>query len=320
MKKLLFIFFVLLMFSEYTYSASNQIRYTVYMGRRYVYLRDVANYYGMRYFVQQKVCGMYNNNTKVLLRYEKRDGTINGITVHYLYNPLFYGSDAFISEQDFLLFIDPILRSNAAPPHRLKVIMIDPGHGAPDNGGSGTYYREKDIVLQIAYRTGKILQERGYTVYLTRKSDAFVPLEGRVELARQAKADIFVSIHANIGSSGADGIETYCITPSGAPSTNDGQHKIGSMERGNYFDLNNARLAFEIHQAMILRTRANDRGVKHARFLVIKNAVCPSVLIETGFLSSSKEERMLATPEYQQRIAVAVAEGIINYHNSLVRR
>lgn len=290
------------------------------MGRRYVYLRDVANYYGMRYFVQQKVCGMYNSNTKVLLNYEKREGTINGISVHYLYNPLFYGSDAFISEQDFLLFIDPILRSNSAPPHRMKVILIDPGHGAQDNGGSGMYYREKDIVLQISYRVGRLLQERGYTVYLTRKTDTFIPLDGRVDLARNAKADIFVSIHANIGSPSAEGIETYCVTPSGAPSTNDRQHKTGSTERGNYFDLNNARLAFEIHKGMVTRTRANDRGVKHARFLVIKNAVCPSVLIETGFLSNQKEERLLANPDYQQRLAVGIAEGIINYHNSLVRR
>lgn len=320
MKRFLLIVLLFMSLADSVFAASNQIRYTTYLGRKYVYLRDVASYYGMKYFIWQKTCGIYNSSSKIIFNYENREGSVNGFTVHFLYAPVFQGTEAFISEQDFLRFIDPILRNRAIPSHKMKTIMLDPGHGAHDKGGTGSLYQEKNINLQIALKVRDILASKGYLVYMTRNRDVFLSLEQRVEETKRCRADIFVSIHSNIaGKAAIEGIETFCVTPSGAPSTNDAK-PVYKTERGNYFDMNNARLAYEIHRATVSRAKAYDRGVKRARFHVIRNAPCPSVLLETGFLSNSKEERALGRPNYQTALANAIAEGIINYHNALRNR
>ncbi|OGV47802.1 MAG: hypothetical protein A2017_04165 [Lentisphaerae bacterium GWF2_44_16] len=283
-------------------------------------MRDVAAYYGMKYFIWQKTCGIYNKYSKIIFHYESREGSVNGFTVHFLYAPVFQNNEAFISEKDFLLFIDPILRNRAIPSHKMKTIMLDPGHGAHDKGGTGSIYQEKNLNLQIALKVRDILTSKGYLVYMTRNRDVFLSLEQRIAEAKKCRADIFISIHANIaGKSAINGIETFCVTPPGAPSTNDAK-PVYKRERGNYFDVNNARLSYEIHKAAVSRTKSYDRGLKRARFYVIRNAPCPAVLLETGFLSNPKEERALGRQSYQSTLANAIAEGIINYHSALRNR
>jgi N-acetylmuramoyl-L-alanine amidase len=217
--------------------------------------------------------------------------------------------------------IDPVLRSKAVPTHRMRVIAIDPGHGGSDRGAKGRLYEEKALVLGIAYKLRNVLRKKGYQVVMTRDRDVFPSLKQRPEYANKRHADIFISLHANSAGkkSYINGIETFSATPAGAASTHDSKPKY-KRENGNSYDKNNSRLAYEIHKSLIKKTKAEDRGLKKARFLVIREAKCPAVLLELGFLTNPREERALGRSAYQQALADAIAEGIMNYHKVLNRK
>ena len=208
-----------------------------------------------------------------------------------------------------------------------KTIVIDPGHGGKDPGalGSGTL-KERIIVLSISEKLRKILTQRGYTVLMTRDTNRFIPLRERTAFAVQQKADLFLSIHANgSGSPKAKGIETYYLN---VTSTDEAAEKIAARENADSgYSIqelekllkgiiqeskseDSKRLAKHIQQALVEATGAVDRGVKHARFVVLIGTNVPAVLIETGFVSNPTEGRKLATPAYQHKIATAIAQGI----------
>lgn len=314
-------FFMFLFFtcSAVKVEAGPYIRYASVHGMRYVYLKDVAKYYGMNFQVGDKVCDMRNSSANAAFVYNKREGKINGITVNYMFPPYVAGVEPMVSEFDFNLLLDPVIRS-AAPRYKVGIIVIDPGHGGRDNGAEGRIYREKDLNLQIARRLKDVLRAKGYIAMLTRDKDFFIELGDRSGKASAVKADLFVSIHCNSlgrGVSAINGIETYCLTPEGAPSTADAKAKNGNRERGNANNKNNYLLAYDIQRSILRNTGATDRGVKHARFAVLKEAPCPAVLVETGFMSNLYEERKLGTGAYQDRLAFGIADGIIAYHRAM---
>jgi N-acetylmuramoyl-L-alanine amidase len=310
------ILFLIVALNPGVWGASGQIRFTWAFGKRYVYLKDVAAYYGMKAYVGRNQCDLVSRYSKLIFYYDKKEGYLNGTKVYFAHAPFKRGGDAFVSEKDFLIFIDPILRYKAIPDHKMKLIMIDAGHGGSDEGGKGKRYKEKNIVLNIAQKVKQYLAQKNYRVIMTRDWDRALTLEQRTDMAKRQKADIFVSIHANIAGSSVKGIETFCLAPAGTASTHDSKAK-NQKESGNNFDKNNSKLAYEIHKELVKRTQAVDRGVKHARFFVLKNASCPAVLIETGFLSNYYEERKLGMPSYQDAIARAIANGIIRYHQAM---
>lgn len=208
-----------------------------------------------------------------------------------------------------------------------KTIVIDPGHGGEDPGavGSGTRH-EKDIVLSMAKKLREVLTARGYTVLMTRDTNRFIPLRERTQFATQHKADLFLSIHAN-GSENrqAHGIETYYLDVS---STDKASEQIAARENANAgYSIqelesllkgliqeskseDSKRLAEHVQQKLVQVTGAADRGVKHARFVVLIGAKVPSILIETGFVSNPTEGKKLATSAYQDKIATAIADGV----------
>ena len=208
-----------------------------------------------------------------------------------------------------------------------KTIIIDPGHGGKDPGalGSSTPH-EKDIVLNISEELRDVLTKRGYTVLMTRETNHFIPLRERTKFATQHKADLFLSIHANASeSSQATGIETYYLDVN---STDKASEQIAARENANSgYSIqelesllkgliqeskseDSRRLAEHVQQRLVQVTGAVDRGVKHARFVVLIGANVPSILIETGFVSNPTESRKLTTPAYQHKIATAIADGI----------
>ncbi|MYG24771.1 MAG: N-acetylmuramoyl-L-alanine amidase [Boseongicola sp. SB0677_bin_26] len=208
-----------------------------------------------------------------------------------------------------------------------KTIIIDPGHGGKDPGapGAGTLH-EKGIVLSISAKLRDILTAKGYTVLMTRDTDRFIPLKKRTEFATQHKADLFLSIHANGSeSSKANGIETYYLD---VTSTDSASEKIAVRENINSgysiqeLDTlleglireskseDSRRLAQSVQQALVQSTGAVDRGVKHARFVVLIGTKVPAILIETGFVSNAVEGQKLATSAYQHKIATAIAQGV----------
>ncbi|MEH2112767.1 N-acetylmuramoyl-L-alanine amidase [Nostoc sp.] len=173
------------------------------------------------------------------------------------------------------------------------VVIIDPGHGGKDSGALGIGgAREKDVILPIGKRLAEILQQNGIQVIMTRDSDYFVTLPGRVQLAERANADVFVSIHANsAGASRPDvnGLEVY------------------------YYDsgLDLARVV----RSSILQSigTLKDRGVRRARFYVLRKSSMPSILVETGYMTGREDMARLRTSAYQNQMAEAIARGVLQY-------
>jgi N-acetylmuramoyl-L-alanine amidase len=179
----------------------------------------------------------------------------------------------------------------SVPRGRLRV-MIDPGHGGHDPGAVGIGgLREKDIILPIGVRVAQILEQQGVQAVLTRSNDSFVSLEGRVQMARRANADLFISIHANaISMSRPDvnGLETYYYA-TGLP------------------------LAQTIHNTILQKINVGNRGVRRARFYVLRNSPMPAVLVETGFVTGREDAAKLSNPAYREQMADAIATGILQY-------
>lgn len=301
-------------------AGSRSIRYVNAYGRKYVFLRDVARYYGMTLAVGKSRCELRSEYSRIVFEYDRREGCLNGVEVHYHFAPFIRDGEPYISEKDFLLLIDPILRYAPLNAHPMRVIMIDPGHGGYDKGASGALYHEKDLVLSLSKKLRDALRRKGYYVVMTRGDDRYLSLSDRTRKCAAGKADLFISVHCNAaGSSVAAGVETFATTPAGAPSTADVKpsHK---KEKGNQFDKNNTRLAYEVQKSLVNATKANDRGVRHARFYVLKNASCPAVLVEAGFVSNGREERLLGRNSYQNVVAEAIAAGVVAYHKQLNRK
>ena len=208
-----------------------------------------------------------------------------------------------------------------------KTIVIDPGHGGKDPGGIGSgNLHEKSIVLSLSHKLREVLTAKGYTVLMTRETDHFIPLKKRTEFATQHKADLFLSIHANAAeNSSANGIETYYLD---VTSTDKASEKIAARENVNSgYSIqeletlvaglmreskseDSKRLASHVQAALVQNTGAIDRGVKHARFVVLIGTKVPAILIETGFVSNPVEGRKLTTSAYQHKIAAAIAQGV----------
>jgi len=208
-----------------------------------------------------------------------------------------------------------------------KTIVIDPGHGGKDPGALGRgALKEKYIVLSISEKLREVLTRKGYTVLMTRDTNRFIPLKERTAFAIQRKADLFLSIHANGSESPkAKGIETYYMSVTStdkaaediaARENADSGYSIqelevllkGIIQQSKIED--SKRLAKHVQQALVQATGAVDRGVKHARFVVLIGTNVPAILIETGFVSNPTEGRKLTTSAYQHKIANAIAQGI----------
>jgi N-acetylmuramoyl-L-alanine amidase len=177
-------------------------------------------------------------------------------------------------------------------PQGRAIVIIDPGHGGPDPGAVGVEgLQEKGIVLDIGRQVAGFLQQRGIQAFLTRADDRDLDLEPRVQMAEQAHATVFVSIHANsidLSRPDISGLETY------------------------YFQ-SGADLADVIHQTILQSVRPLDRGVRTARFYVLRKTSMPSVLVEVGFVTGRDDAMKLSTPSYRTQMADAIARGILQY-------
>lgn len=187
---------------------------------------------------------------------------------------------------------NPQPRPRPSVPKGKLLVVIDPGHGGKDPGAIGIGgTREKDIILPISLRVAEVLQQNGVQVVLTRDSDYFVSLPGRVQMAERANADVFVSIHANsVGLSRPEvsGLETY------------------------YYD-SGLGLARAVHNRILQSVNVRDRRVRKARFYVLRKSSMPSILVETGYLTGREDIAKLRNPTYQRQMGEAIAQGILQY-------
>ncbi|MGK7953661.1 MAG: N-acetylmuramoyl-L-alanine amidase [Crocosphaera sp.] len=177
-------------------------------------------------------------------------------------------------------------------PRGRVLVVIDPGHGGRDPGAVGLGgLREVDVILPISLEVSRLLQQQGVQVMMTRNADYFVSLQGRTSMANRARADIFVSIHAN--------------------AVGGGRSNVSGMET---FYTGNRQLADAIHRSILRNvTVARDRGVKSSRFYVLRTSRMPAALVEVGFVTGTVDNARLRDPGYRSQMARAIAQGILDY-------
>ncbi len=172
----------------------------------------------------------------------------------------------------------------------VRTIVIDAGHGGTDVGATREGYYEKDITLDIAERLEKILKKKGFNVLMTRDKDIYVSLQDRVQYTEDNKGDLFVSIHVNSSvTPEGNGLETHYYTPQS-------------------YDF-----AQIVHKEFVSAIDSKDRGLFKSKFYVINHTTCPSILVETGFISNPEERKELLTSSRKQKTAEAIAKGILKY-------
>lgn len=173
----------------------------------------------------------------------------------------------------------------------MKYVMLDAGHGGKDSGAVNGNHKESVYALQITKKVGDILTNRGYKIGYTRKDDTFVSLSDRCRISDNAGANIFVSIHLNSAANkSAFGVETF--------------HHPKSSDMSK-------RIAEAVQKYLVRYTGDRDRGVKTADYFVLRNTKAKSVLVEVGFISHDESANKLSSDEYQNKIAKAIADGII---------
>jgi N-acetylmuramoyl-L-alanine amidase len=222
---------------------------------------------------------------------------------------------------------------------KIGKIVIDPGHGGHDTGTIGPNgLEEKDLVLEVGRRLGKLLETRlGAEVVYTRKDDTFIPLETRTAIANQERADLFVSIHANSSRDpDARGVETYYLNFTSSPEALEVAARENAVSEKSIYELQDLvkKIALKekieesrefagnvqqfLHSGLAAKSPAiRDRGVKKAPFIVLIGANMPSILAEISFVSNPTDERRLETSDYRQRIAESLYRGIAKYVNGL---
>jgi N-acetylmuramoyl-L-alanine amidase len=222
---------------------------------------------------------------------------------------------------------------------KIGKIVIDPGHGGHDTGTIGpTGLEEKDVVLDVALRLAKILREEASSdVILTRSTDVFIPLEERTAIANEKGADLFISIHANSSRErAARGIETYYMNFTSDPGALEVAARENATSQESVHELRDLikkialtekveeshEFAMQVQRAVFGRLEKatgsqKNRGVKKAPFVVLIGANMPSILTEISFLSNPRDERLLRRPDYREKIAEAIARGILDYAQNL---
>ena len=222
---------------------------------------------------------------------------------------------------------------------KIGKIVIDPGHGGHDTGTIGPGgLEEKDLVLEVGRRLGKMLETRlGAEVVYTRKDDTFIPLETRTAIANQQRADLFISIHANSShDADARGVETYYLNFTSSPEALEVAARENAVSEKSIYELQDLvkKIALKekieesrefagdvqesLHSGLAAKSPGiRDRGVKKAPFIVLIGANMPSILAEISFVSNPGDEHRLETSEYRQRIAESLYRGISKYVNGL---
>ncbi len=229
---------------------------------------------------------------------------------------------------------------------KLRTVVIDAGHGGKDPGTLGKITREKDVVLKIALKTGKYIEANlpDVNVLYTRKTDKYVDFQARADVANKNKADLFISVHANsIVGANAYGTETFVMglhkdnsnfevakrensvilmdenykeKYEGFDPNSPESYILFSLNQSAYQE-NSLKFAQKVEDQFKNRVGRSSRGVKQAGFLVLWMTTTPSVLIETGFLSNSKEEAFLASENGQDLIASGIYRAFKDYKTEI---
>jgi len=247
-----------------------------------------------------------------------REARINGVKQWLAFPVHLEGNKVLVSRLDMSKVIEPRLRPELIEGFQpVTTVVLDPGHGGHDNGATSRYGYEKDFALDVALRARKLLEAQHYKVVMTRATDVFVALEQRAAVANHLADSIFISIHFNASSSNLDarGIEIFSMAPRGAPATNDTLPRERDLraEPGNGSELQSSALAGSVYHSLLGQVPMEDRGLKYARFAVLRVCSVPAVLVECGFVSNNAESALIGTGVWRQQVAEAIADGVDGY-------
>lgn len=254
-----------------------------------------------------------------------REVMINGVKQWLAFAATVQEGKVLISRLDVSKVVEPALRPELVEGFGpVTTIVLDAGHGGHDKGATSRYGFEKDFALDVAKRAKALLEKRGYKVAMTRTTDVFIPLHERPKMAANLPESLFVSIHFNSSLSNreARGFEIFSMAPRGAPATNDGVFNARDLraEPGNVKELPSAALAASIYHSLLGQVPMLDRGLKHARFAVLRLATVPAVLVECGFVSNGPESTLIGSPAWREQVAAAIVEGIGEYKSLAERK
>jgi N-acetylmuramoyl-L-alanine amidase len=299
----------------------------VLYGREYVRLDDWARANGgqVRWMVPKQDLKVTLSGGQLLLTVDSRKASLKGTQIWLSAPVAFKNGLAYLAAVDVVSTLNPVLYPSKNPAgRRAKTIVLDAGHGGRDPGNMEGRRQEKQFTLTFARELSDLLTKSGFNVSLTRQTDTTLDLPERAAIARRRGADLFLSLHFNSadgpGASAVKGSEVYCMTPVRTSSTNArGEGAGAGAYPGNRSDAKNILLAYQIQKAITEKTGAEDRGIKRARFQILRDAEMPAVLIEAGFMTNPSDARRIYEPVPRRQLAQAIVDGVLAY-KKLVER
>ncbi|MFZ1072334.1 MAG: N-acetylmuramoyl-L-alanine amidase [Verrucomicrobiia bacterium] len=294
-------------------------------GQSYVSLADWARSNGLNASRTSRGDEMVlaSQTTRLVFDVDSRYADINGVRVALSFPVANTKGALLIAQPDLETAIRPLVISQKLSSKRITTVCLDPGHGGKDTGNRVGWHYEKVYTLALAAVVRDQLEQAGFNVIMTRTRDTSVELSERPALANRRGADLFVSLHFNATPTGrneVEGPETYCITPVGASSTNarGESGEFGSVVGtgptiANRNEQKSLLLAYQIQKSLVRNLAAEDRGVRRARFAVLRDAAMPAILIEGGYMTHPVEGRKIFSDAYRRQLAQAIVKGILAY-------
>lgn len=283
-----------------------------------------ANRFTVRWIVSGKTLQLSNHTARLVFtvdpQRDRRVVQINGVRVLLAFSLLYQNGAVYISQTDLAQTLAPIL----TPPRnttgmKIDTVCLDPGHGGSDPGYRTGSRAEKSYTLLLAQEVRAQLKQAGFKVVMTRDSDEAVDRDSRSASAARHKADLFISLHFNAfpANTTVSGIEVYSLTPSGAYSSNSGNEGNTRWVPGNRNSEKNLLLAYHLQKQLVQSLSAEDRGVKRARFEVLRDAAMPAALVEGGFMSNPAEGARIFSAAYRQKMAKAIVDAVKAYKHDV---
>jgi N-acetylmuramoyl-L-alanine amidase len=295
--------------------------------REYLSVENVAQFYGFPADAVPigKTVRLDNGKNSIVLTLDRRDAIINGVRNWLSFPVVEHEGKFLVSRVDLAKSLEPQLRPQMIQNlGQIKTVVLDPGHGGHDKGACSRYGCEKDYALDVARQLKPLLEAKGLKVIMTRDSDVFIPLETRARIANSTRDSIFISIHFNATdmNPAATGFEIYSLTPRGSPSTQDNALALHflNMQAGSPVDAPSLALSAAIFHSVLGHFPEFDRGIKRARFAVLRLTKVPAVLVEGGFVTQRGEALLIADSTWRAKLAQSISTGIENYRELVEKK
>ena len=309
------------------------MRAAYFNGQYYVPLEEFAraNGFSLMSLKRGDEAVLTNRNVRLVFDVNSAQAEIAGVNVRLSFPIAADHGELLISKLDIDAALDPLIYPQKPRTRKITTICLDPGHGGRDSGnhvgGRLWGHSEKTYTLALALELQQQLEQAGFHVILTRCRDVYVELPERPAIANHDGADLFISLHFNaspVDQGDISGPETYCITPVGAPSSNaHGEGgEFGTPAGGfgatmaNRDENKSLLLAYKMERSLVVNLHANDRGVRRARFAVLRDAAMPAILIEGGYMTNPVEGKKIYSAAYRSQLAAAIVKGVLSYQKA----